>query len=164
MNFKDLSSKAWTMPSKIGTLHLVATGKALTGLYLSDPKVAKIQSLREKTPQAVILAMACQQLSEYFDKKRQVFDLPLDAAGTDFQKLVWSELSQIPFGTTVSYGEVARRIGKPKAFRAVGSANGKNPIALIVPCHRVIASGGKMGGYSGGLGIKMKLLELEESK
>ena len=105
--------------------------------------------------------VVAQQIGEFFAGKRQVFDFPLAPEGTEFQKRVWAELLKIPFGETTSYGELARRIGKPSASRAVGSANGKNPISLIVPCHRVIGANGKLTGYGGGLDLKEKLLNWE---
>lgn len=104
---------------------------------------------------------AYKQLSEYFDKKRQKFDLPLELNGTNFQKQVWHELSKIPYAKTRSYKEIAKLIGNPKASRAVGNANNKNKIAIIIPCHRVIGSSGKLVGYASGLEIKKALLELE---
>jgi methylated-DNA-[protein]-cysteine S-methyltransferase len=103
------------------------------------------------------------QIEEFFAGKRQTFDFPLAPRGTDFQKRVWTELCRIPFGETISYGELARRIGNPAASRAVGHANGQNPIAVIVPCHRVIGSNGKLTGYGGGLDLKEKLLNWERS-
>jgi methylated-DNA-[protein]-cysteine S-methyltransferase len=106
-------------------------------------------------------AQVMQQLNEYFRRKRQAFDLVLKPAGTDFQQRVWQELKKIPYGQTLSYGQVAKRIGRPEAVRAVGLANGQNPIALIVPCHRVISSDGRLTGYAGGLERKRWLLELE---
>jgi methylated-DNA-[protein]-cysteine S-methyltransferase len=102
------------------------------------------------------------QLSDYFSGARESFDLPLAPEGTPFQKQVWDELVKIPYGETISYGELARRIGNPKANRAVGLANGSNPIPIIIPCHRVIGSNGKLTGYGGGLPIKEKLLALEK--
>ncbi len=102
-----------------------------------------------------------QQVLEYFDGARQNFEIKLAPDGTPFQKLVWAELVRIPFGTTVSYGEIARRIGRPSASRAVGRANGSNPIPIVVPCHRVIGSSGTLTGYAGGLDIKRGLLHLE---
>ena len=102
-----------------------------------------------------------QQLREYFEGKRREFDIPLSLAGTDFQLSVWHELREIPYGTTVSYGEVAKRIDNPKAVRAVGAANGRNPIPIIVPCHRVIGSHGDLTGFGGGLDTKEALLRLE---
>jgi methylated-DNA-[protein]-cysteine S-methyltransferase len=107
------------------------------------------------------VAEACQQLNQYFAGRRTTFDLPLAPEGTAFQKSVWRCLQQIPYGATISYGELARRVGKPGAARAVGSANGRNRIPIVIPCHRVIAADGTLGGFGGGLGIKMALLELE---
>jgi methylated-DNA-[protein]-cysteine S-methyltransferase len=107
------------------------------------------------------LGEALRQLKAYFKGRLRDFDLPLNAEGTEFQKLVWNELCRIPFGQTASYGDVAQAIGKPAASRAVGLANGRNPIAIIVPCHRVIGSNGKLVGYGGGLDQKQTLLELE---
>jgi methylated-DNA-[protein]-cysteine S-methyltransferase len=101
------------------------------------------------------------QLAAYFQGKLKTFDLPLLPAGTPFQLAVWEALRGIPYGTTVSYGEIASRIGKPKAVRAVGAANGQNPLPIVVPCHRVIGSDGALTGYGGGLGIKRALLRLE---
>lgn len=103
------------------------------------------------------------QLKEYFNLQRKKFYVPLDLKGTEFQKKVWCELQKIPFGKTVSYMEIAKKIGKVKAVRAVGRANSANPAPVIIPCHRVIENSGKLGGYSGGTGIKEKLLELEGS-
>ncbi len=107
------------------------------------------------------VAQAVGQLREYFAGRRVEFDLPLAPQGTQFQLAVWRELQRIPYGQTVSYGELARRIGNPKASRAVGSANGANQIPIVIPCHRVIAAGGKLGGFGGGLPIKEALLALE---
>ncbi len=101
------------------------------------------------------------QLSEYFAGKRQTFDLPLDPVGTEFQQGVWRVLVEIPFGETWTYGEIARRLGQPTASRAVGAANGRNPLPIVVPCHRVIGSNGKLTGYRGGVKFKEALLELE---
>lgn len=107
------------------------------------------------------LADAVKQLHEYFTGRRTQFDLPLAPQGTPFQREVWRQLQEIPYGETVSYKELARRVGNPKASRAVGSANGKNPIAIIIPCHRVIGASGKLTGFGGGLPTKQKLLALE---
>lgn len=108
-----------------------------------------------------VVSETLRQLREYFAGRRKDFDLPLDPAGTAFQRTVWKRLQEIPYGETISYGELARRVGNPKASRAVGSANGKNPIPIVIPCHRVIASGGKLGGFGGGLPTKEALLALE---
>jgi O-6-methylguanine DNA methyltransferase len=106
---------------------------------------------------------AIRQVLEYLEGKRTCFELPLDLRGTAFQRSVWQELLAIPYGATRSYAEVARAIGSPRAVRAVGAANGANPVAIVVPCHRVIATGGKLGGYGGGLDLKRRLLAMEQS-
>ena len=103
------------------------------------------------------------QLEEYFNGDRKKFIMPLDIEGTDFQKKVWSELLKIPYGKTITYKKIAQRLGKTKAFRAVGKANSTNPVCIVIPCHRVIGSNGNLGGYSAGLNVKEKLLELEGS-
>lgn len=119
----------------------------LTNLYTDDPFMFNVFA----------------ELEEYFNCSRRSFDVPLDIRGTDFQKDVWNELLKIPFGRTVSYKYIARSLGDENAIRAVGRANGSNPIPIIIPCHRVISDDGTLGGYSGGLEIKRKLLKLEES-
>ena len=106
---------------------------------------------------------AIRQVLEYLEGKRSDFDLPLDLRGTTFQRAVWRALCEIPYGSTRSYAEVARSVGNPNAVRAVGTANGANPVPLVVPCHRVVASGGKLGGYGGGLDLKRRLLAMEQS-
>ncbi|MCH5265858.1 MAG: methylated-DNA--[protein]-cysteine S-methyltransferase [Lachnospiraceae bacterium] len=111
-----------------------------------------------------LLRQACQELEEYFAGKRKVFSVPLSVHGTEFQERVWKELQKIPYGTTCSYGQLAAAIGKPKACRAVGMANNRNPLPIFIPCHRVIGSNGKLVGYGGGLDIKEKLLKLEQEK
>jgi methylated-DNA-[protein]-cysteine S-methyltransferase len=108
-----------------------------------------------------LLAEAVRQLREYFAGQRHDFDLPLALEGTDFQRKVWRKLQEIPYGETISYGELAKRVGNPKASRAVGSANGKNRIPIVIPCHRVIAGNGGLGGFGGGLTTKEKLLAIE---
>lgn len=113
---------------------------------------------------SVIIETTQQQLDEYFRRERRVFDLPMLFVGTAFQKRVWTELLRVPYGATVSYGEMARNIGMPKAVRAVANANGANPISIIAPCHRVIGSDGSLTGYGGGLKTKRFLLELESPK
>ena len=109
----------------------------------------------------VIVRQAEKELREYFSGRRRRFTVKLDLDGTEFQREAWGAMRRIPFGSTISYGDQARSIGKPKAFRAVGSANGKNPVPIIVPCHRVLASDGSLGGYSLGLPMKRRLLALE---
>ena len=108
-----------------------------------------------------VLDAAVSQIQEYFAGSRTAFDLPLDLAGTPFQQKVWLELGAIPFGTTISYGEQARRVGRPRAARAVGAANGRNPIPVVLPCHRVIGASGALTGFGGGLDVKRALLDHE---
>ena len=110
------------------------------------------------------LTETARQLREYFAGKRITFDLPLEPDGTNFQKAVWKNLCEIPYGKTISYGELARRVGNPKASRAVGAANGQNPLPIVVPCHRVIGSTGKMTGFGGGIPVKEALLALESKR
>lgn len=111
-----------------------------------------------------VLCDAKQQLSEYFEGERTHFDMPLAPKGTDFQKQVWQALAEIPYGQTVSYQDIAKAVGKPKGSQAVGGANGKNPIAIVVPCHRVIGKDGSLTGYAGGLDKKSWLLSLEQKR
>ncbi len=128
-----------------------------------DIRLRKIlQTDYEESPSPVI-EEARKQLDEYFEGKRTTFDIPLLFAGTEFQKSVWHELLKIPYGTTISYGELAKRLGMPRAVRAVANANGANAISIITPCHRVIGSNHSLTGYAGGLNAKKKLLELETS-
>ena len=131
----------------------------LLRFHLSAKGAERVDPGAERDPRR--LAGVQRQVTEYAQGKRQAFDFELAAEGPDFNKLVWAALTEIPFGTTTSYGAVARRIGYPKAARAVGAANGANPIALIVPCHRVIGSDGSLTGYGGGLPLKRRLLEHE---
>ena len=142
--------------SPIGTLHLVARGDELAALYLPDSQVPCA-----RPGSGGVLALAARQIEEYFAGERRVFDLPLAPEGTAFQQRVWRALVQIPYGETVSYGHIARAIGRPAASRAVGAANGKNPIAIIIPCHRVIGANGTLTGYGGGLPTKQWLLAHE---
>ncbi|HZF55701.1 MAG TPA: methylated-DNA--[protein]-cysteine S-methyltransferase [Polyangiaceae bacterium] len=148
------------IPSPIGALLLVSDGEALTGVYMEahtyGPTVHPSWTRAERW-----FRPAREQLDAYFNGSLTRFDLPLAPRGTAFQQAVWEILRSIPYGTTVSYAEVARRLGRPDAVRAVGSANGRNPISIIVPCHRVVGSGGLLVGYAGGLDRKRKLLELE---
>ena len=150
--------------SPMGPVKIMADRDGITEVYFcgqSDETItAYFRSKPEETGNA-ITHEAARQLTEYFAGKRKEFNLPLAPAGTAFQKKVWDGLCKIPYGTAKTYGEVAIAIGKKKAYRAVGGANGKNPISIIIPCHRVIAAGGKLGGYSGGLPLKEFLLNLE---
>jgi methylated-DNA-[protein]-cysteine S-methyltransferase len=151
-----------TMQSPVGELKLVANGNGLTAVLWEndDPSRVRLGPLEEDRNHPV-LREAERQLSDYFAGKRETFSLKLDFAGTDFQKKVWNALTTIPFGQTRSYGQIARQIGHPKAVRAVGAANGRNPISIIAPCHRVIGSNGKLTGFAGGLKAKAALLEME---
>ena len=150
--------------SPIGPLQLISDGVALTGLFMNEHKNGPRPGedwVRDDTH--ALLIEAQRQIAAYFTGKRKTFDLPLAPRGTEFQRRVWDALNGIPYGTTLSYGELARRIGDPKASRAVGLANGSNPISIIVPCHRVIGANGKLTGYGGGIERKRALLKLEGS-
>jgi methylated-DNA-[protein]-cysteine S-methyltransferase len=139
----------------VGPISLESDGTALTQItFHAPPKSAT-------TAPAGILAEATRQLRAYFARKLQHFELPLAPAGTPFQLDVWHALETIPYGDTWSYSELARRIGRPAAIRAVGAANGRNPLPIVIPCHRVIGSNGKLVGFGGGLPVKQFLLELE---
>ncbi len=145
------------IPSVLGKLLLEEEdGKIVCLLFERDIPANVEQS---DTP---TLRKTAQELSEYFAGNRKEFDIPLNPKGTDFQKSVWNALCTIPYGKTMSYGQVAAQIGNPKASRAVGMANNKNPIPILIPCHRVIGANGKLVGYGGGIWIKQKLLELEQ--
>lgn len=143
---------------------IFVTNKGVHRIHLNDkkitPKALKAITLQQDDP---YLFNIYSQLEEYFSRKRKKFEIPLDITGTDFQLKVWKELSKIPYGKVLSYKEVARKVGGTSYVRAVGRANGHNPVPIIIPCHRVIETNGKIGGYSGGIGIKEKLLELEGS-
>jgi methylated-DNA-[protein]-cysteine S-methyltransferase len=137
----------------------MATEAGLCGLHFENAKHPP--AMVEGTEERSRFAGAMKQLDQYFAGKRREFELTLDLAGTEFQKRVWRALCNIPYGTTISYGELARRIGDVKASRAVGLANGRNPVAVIVPCHRVIGANGQLTGFGGGLPTKRFLLDLE---
>jgi methylated-DNA-[protein]-cysteine S-methyltransferase len=162
-----------TMQSAIGPLFLAASAEGLVALEF-DARLPGQQSIRpnprhlreerkgfefEDSPR--LLQPYVSELEEYFAGKRREFTFPLDLRGTDFQQACWQALLAIPYGETRTYADIARAVGKPTAFRAVGMANNRNPIAIVVPCHRVIASDGTLCGYGGGLEVKRKLLELE---
>ena len=147
----------------VGCLKLVAHDQALVAVLWEheDAKRVKLPILMQNDHHP-ILEMAQIQLQEYFAGKRQVFDLPLDFNGTDFQKKIWKALLSIPFGETRSYKQIAIQIGNENAVRAVGAANGKNPISIIAPCHRVVGANGKLVGFAGGLDNKQILLKIEQ--
>lgn len=146
--------------SPLGPLVLTANETALTGLALNCD-TDKIGQYGNRRDDNALFVETKRQLTDFFEGKRRQFDLPLAPEGTEFQKRVWAELQNIPFGETISYGELARRIGNPNASRAVGLANGRNPLSIIIPCHRVIGTNGKLTGYSGGLSRKGALLKFE---
>lgn len=140
----------------IGLIEIVENGEAVTGLFFhqENPPFLFCEE-NELTRQAI------RELDEYLAGKRRVFTLPIQPSGTQFQKKVWRALCDIPYGETRSYGQIARAVGNPKACRAVGMANNRNPISIVIPCHRVIGADGSLTGYGGGLKIKETLLELE---
>ena len=140
----------------VGYLEIISDGTALTG-------IRSVGSITGEILTDEITAEAKRQLAEYFDKKRRRFELPLHPNGTDFQLRVWNALTEIPFGETRSYRDIAEAAGNPKACRAVGNAVGKNPFLIVLPCHRVIASDGTMGGFSADIRIKKYLLEFEKN-
>ena len=151
------------MPSPVGILKLVATENALVAVLWENenPKRVRLAELIEQVNHPILLETQ-KQLREYFAGTRQQFDLPLDFEGTVFQKKVWQALLGIPFGETRSYRDIAEQVGNIKAVRAVGAANGKNPISIIAPCHRVVGANGKLVGFAGGLDNKEILLGLEK--
>ncbi|MVM31373.1 methylated-DNA--[protein]-cysteine S-methyltransferase [Spirosoma sp. HMF4905] len=155
--YKDVSSP-------VGFIRLVATDTGLAAILWEgeDYKRTKLPT-PERDDEAPILVQTEQQLTEYFEKKRTVFDIPLDFNGTEFQVKVWEALLGIPYGVTKTYGDLARMLGDIKAVRAVGGALNKNPISIVVPCHRVVGASGKLVGFAGGLGNKSTLLNLENS-
>ena len=149
-----------SMDSPIGELTLTAVGGVLTGVHMNEQRHApKIPAGCERDDAG--LANVVEQLHAYFAGVLTDFEIPMDMRGTDFQRRVWAELCEIPYGETISYGELARRVGNPQASRAVGLANGRNPVAIVVPCHRVIGADGSLTGYGGGLSRKVWLLEHE---
>jgi len=148
--------------SPIGDLMLAADASAVTGLYFAGcdhiPAASKRWALK---PQHPVLEQAAKQLQEYFAGKRKTFSLPLRLAGTNFQQRVWREISIIPYGETLSYSDLAKRAGAPRAIRAAGTTTGRNPVSIIIPCHRVMGKDGGLHGFAGGLERKRHLLELE---
>lgn len=148
------------IPSPLGPLRLVGDGETLAGLYLDSPASRPGPAAwGDRRDDAFATARA--QLAAWFAGERQEFDLPLAPAGTPFQRRVWDALLEIPYGRTTTYGALARRLGDPKAVRAVGLANGRNPIPIIIPCHRVVGADGSLTGYGGGLERKRWLLHHE---
>lgn len=151
--------------SPVGKLRLVANDKGLVAILWENDNPRRVPLADSvEDDQQQILVETERQLTEYFSAKRQSFSLPLDMRGTRFQKEVWNALRSIPFGETRSYGQLANQIGRSTASRAVGGANGRNPISIVVPCHRVIGSSGKLTGFAGGLETKAILLEHEKKE
>lgn len=150
-----------TYDCPVGPLLLIGCGDALCGVHFPEGR-HPVTIERDWFEDAKPFAEVCRQLEAYFAGELAGFDLPLAPSGTDFQLRVWEQLRRIPYGQTISYGELARRVGDPNASRAVGAANGKNPISIIVPCHRVIGSTGKLVGFGGGVDTKRYLLEHEQ--
>ncbi len=140
-----------------------ATAKAAQAGAEMFEKVMPTQQTQEARAAQEILEQAAREIGEYFEGKRRAFAVPTAAAGTPFQQAVWNALKEIPYGETRTYGEIARRIGHPRASRAVGQANNRNPLPIVVPCHRVIGTSGALTGYAGGLAVKERLLELERT-
>ena len=149
-----------TLASPLGEILITGDGEHINGVYLSQHQdYAALKKSSQRQPD--LFQTACTQLSEYFDGVRRQFDLPLKQPGTEFQQLVWQALIKIPAGGTRSYGDICQSINKPRAYQAVGAANGANKIAIIVPCHRVIGKNGNLTGYAGGLQAKQWLLNHE---
>ena len=150
------------MQSPVGTLTLVARGTCLAAVLWETERENRVRlGELERDDDNAVLRETARQLGEYFAGQRRTFDLPLDFVGTEFQRQVWAALLAIPFGETRSYRDIAQRIGNPQAVRAVGAANGRNPISIIAPCHRVIGASGSLTGFAGGLPAKQYLLALE---
>lgn len=155
----------WTvMTSPIGDLRVIASAEAILAIEFSPFRgLADGRPIGERNDDAPLLRAAVDQLSAYFARELRSFDLPLAPLGSDFQRKVWAQLAKIPYGETTSYGEIAHRLGHTNAAsRAVGLANGKNPIPIVVPCHRVIGANGSLTGYAGGLDRKQILLQIEQ--
>lgn len=150
-------NKGFCYETKMGKISIVDNGQSITYIDFGE-KFEEVVEIKE----TLLLKEAFKQLNEYFDGKRRNFDLPLELKGTEFQKRVWRELTNIPYGETKTYKQIAAEVGNEKAARAIGMANNKNPISIVIPCHRVIGSNKKLVGYAGGLDIKEKLLELEK--
>lgn len=150
-----------TVASPLGDLYVAASERGLTCLLFDQWAHGPDRTGWEPDDGSAILANARRQLGEYFDHQRTTFDLPLDMQGTPFQLEVWQQLTKIPYGQTTSYGEIAKRLRTPNGSRAVGAANGRNPVAIVVPCHRVIGSNGDLTGFGGGMARKEWLLKHE---
>ena len=154
-----------TLDSPVGVLRLVATDDHLVAVLWPEEAEGRVKFATDPidvaTTKSQIIAAAAEQLEEYFAGERRTFDLPLDLRGTEFQQQVWRALAEIPFGDTSTYGKQAAAIGRPRAIRAVGSANGRNPLSIVLPCHRIVGADGKLTGFAGGLDTKRWLLDHE---
>ena len=159
-----MSNATATIPSPVGALTLIASEHGLRAALIEGEREGRVplEGPLHEDPDHPVIAEATRQLDEYFAGERTTFDIALDPEGTEFQQAVWQVLRAIPYGETISYGEQARRLGDPRKARAVGAANGRNPISIIVPCHRVIGASGDLTGYAGGLDVKRSLLALEQ--
>lgn len=165
-----MSLASTTLSSPIGTLTLIASSRGLRAVLWQDDDPARAGL--DEVPAAGtsddlasaqdVLDLAVAQLGEYFDGGRRSFDVPLDLVGTDFQVAAWRALTEIPYGETRTYAQQAEAIGRPTAVRAVGAANGRNPVSIVVPCHRVVGADGSMTGFAGGVDVKRRLLDLEQ--
>ena len=163
MKPSSIAYSYWIWPSPVGALLLRDDGQGLCGLQFQDgahPLEIETRWKKQRSPFVIVI----QQLEEYFEGRLHAFTMPLSLHGTAFQLSVWQALQTIPYGVTASYGTIAQKINNPKASRAVGAANGQNPVSIIVPCHRVIGANGQLVGYGGGLPIKIALLKLEQSR
>ena len=149
------------VPSPCGDILITASAEGITGLHFIEPgdeaRISALKNSASRSPTNPHITACKEQLVAYFAGTLTEFDMQLDPEGTDFQKEVWQALLEIPYGETCSYGELAKRLGKPSASRAVGAANGRNPIAIVVPCHRVIGANGTLTGYAGGLDRKQQI-------
>jgi methylated-DNA-[protein]-cysteine S-methyltransferase len=162
MNIAESALYKSTMDSPVGCLTIIASDNGVRAVLWpgDDPKRVPLRDATEQNDHPVI-ETAVTELAEYFEGDRKVFDVPLDPVGTEFQQSAWLALKSIPYGTTVSYGEQAERMGDKRKARAVGAANGRNPISIIVPCHRVVGAGGDLTGFAGGIDSKAWLLDHE---
>jgi len=150
------------IPTPLGTVIAIAAGGALTGIHFEGGRhVPPISAEWREDPYHEPLRRCAEQLADYFEGKRQCFDLPVAPRGTDFQQRVWREIARVPYGETITYSQLAERAGAPGSARAAGAATGRNPLSILVPCHRVVATDGSLTGYAGGLARKEKLLALE---
>jgi O-6-methylguanine DNA methyltransferase len=163
-------SIAWaSLKTHIGTVRVAATSRGVCKITLGQETAAdffgwlkrRIGRAPRRPERSGIVALALDQIAEYLNGTRRQFDLPLDLRGTEFQRRAWSAVAGIPYGQTRTYAQIAQAMGQPQAVRAVGAANGANPLPLVVPCHRVLGSDGSLTGYGGGLDVKQKLLEME---